>query len=250
MRNGTTFTTMEQVMGLPKGSVFTDDTGCRFEVSSTGTLRALGVLLTYPADYHEVELPVTLANPPVGEVLTTLMQVRALPLGTKFLDNRGNLLEVCASGAVVNHSTGDYGFVNDHEIELPVVLTHPNVDVMPCGARGTDSPGDEEVRVTSSTGGQKGRKPARYGLIPTGPLDELARLYGRGAAKYDDHNYRKGFDWSLSFDAMMRHAWAFWGGEDVDPETGSPHLANAVFHCFALMTFMTEHPDFDDRYKS
>lgn len=105
----------------------------------------------------------------------------------------------------------------------------------------------EEVRVTSSTGGQKGTKLARYGLIPTGPLRELAEHYGKGAKKYSDNNWRLGYDWHLSYDALQRHAQAFWDGEDVDEETGSHHLAGVAFHAFALMEFGNTHPEFDDR---
>ena len=106
-----------------------------------------------------------------------------------------------------------------------------------------------EVRSESSTGGQKGVKPERYDLIPIEALDIMARLYGFGAVKYAAHNWRKGYDWSKSYASLMRHATRFWAGEDFDEETGLPHLAGAAFHCFTLMVFMQEHPDFDDRFK-
>lgn len=105
-----------------------------------------------------------------------------------------------------------------------------------------------EVRVTDpETGGQKGQKPEQYSLIPKGPLAEVARLYGRGAEKYARNNWAQGYDWHLSFDALMRHAWAFWGGEDVDPETRCHHLSSVVFHAFSLMEFGDTHPEKDDR---
>ena len=106
-----------------------------------------------------------------------------------------------------------------------------------------------EVRTTSATGGQKGVKLARYGLIPPEALALVAEHYGKGAEKYEVHNWRKGFEWSKSYDAMQRHLAAFWSGEDTDEETGSPHLAAVVFHALTLLTFATEHPDYDDRYK-
>lgn len=107
-----------------------------------------------------------------------------------------------------------------------------------------------EVRITDpTTGGQKGSKPERYDLIPSEALSEVARLYGFGAGKYADHNWRRGYKWSLSFAACMRHLWAFWRGETYDPETGLHHCASAAFHCLSLITFTTEHPELDDRYK-
>lgn len=103
---------------------------------------------------------------------------------------------------------------------------------------------------TSETGGHKQAKLARFGLIPPGPLRELAELYGRGAELYSDHNYLKGYDWSLSYDALQRHLNAFWDGEDLDPEARSKHVINAAWHCLALAEFMN-HPErysqFDDR---
>ena len=107
-----------------------------------------------------------------------------------------------------------------------------------------------EVRVTSSTGGQKGTKPERFDLIPAGPLRKLAHLYGNGAAKYEDRNWEKGYDWSLSFAAAQRHLWLFWGGEDIDAEMGLPHLTCAAFHLFTLTEFLETHPEFDDRSKA
>lgn len=104
-----------------------------------------------------------------------------------------------------------------------------------------------EVRTVSRTGGEKGVKPARFDLVPVGPLTTVAKLYGKGAAKYDDHNWMRGYEWSKSYAALMRHVTQFWGGEDLDPDTQLPHLASVVFHAFALMHYMDEHRSFDDR---
>lgn len=108
-----------------------------------------------------------------------------------------------------------------------------------------------EVRTVSSTGGEKGTKPERYDLIPVEAMASVARLYGVGARKYAEHNWRKGYEWSKSYAALQRHANAFWSGEDYDPEFTefpSPHLAGVIFHALTLITFMTEQPQFDDRF--
>lgn len=107
-----------------------------------------------------------------------------------------------------------------------------------------------EVRSVSSTGGEKGTKDERFDLLPQEALVKVARHYGVGARKYAAHNWRKGYEWSKSFAAMQRHANAFWSGEDIDEETGSPHMAAVAFHALTLLTFMDEQPDFDDRYKA
>ena len=105
-----------------------------------------------------------------------------------------------------------------------------------------------EVRTVSSSGGEKGTKDERFDLIPVEALAKLARHYGIGARKYADHNWRKGYEWSKSYAALQRHATQFWGGEDIDEETGSPHMAAVAFHALALLVFMEEHPEYDDRY--
>lgn len=99
------------------------------------------------------------------------------------------------------------------------------------------------------TGGAKGMKPERYGLIPVEAIAELARVYGYGSQKYDDNNWRKGYKWGLSYDALQRHINAFWAGEEYDEESGLHHLAHAMFHLCTLFTFHTEELGTDDRAK-
>lgn len=108
--------------------------------------------------------------------------------------------------------------------------------------------GGREVRsVNPLTGGEKGVKPERYDLIPVEPLRQVARIYGYGAAKYADRNWEQGYEWSKSYAALQRHANAFWGGEDIDPESGLPHLASVVFHALAMLEWASTHPELDDR---
>lgn len=105
-----------------------------------------------------------------------------------------------------------------------------------------------EVRVVNATtGGEKGSKLARFDLVPVGPLTKLAEHYGKGAEKYADRNWERGYDWSLSYAALMRHVTAFWSGEDIDPENGMPHMAAVAFHAFALLEFMETRVWLDDR---
>ena len=107
-----------------------------------------------------------------------------------------------------------------------------------------------EWRITDpQTGGQKGSKLERFDLIPAEPLEELARVYGRGATKYEDNNWKKGYKWGLSFAALMRHAWKFWRGESVD-ELGNHHLACVAWHCLTLMWFEKNYPEGDNREKA
>ena len=105
----------------------------------------------------------------------------------------------------------------------------------------------EQEFGTSPTGGVKEQKEARFDLIPAAPLHALATLYGRGAKKYEDRNWEKGFNWSWSLAALKRHLNLFEGGEDFDLETGVLHLINVAWHAFALAEFYCRETGTDDR---
>jgi len=114
----------------------------------------------------------------------------------------------------------------------------------------------EETRVTNElTGGAKGSKPAQLFWTPPMALLELARVNGMGAEKYAPHNFRKGFNWSLSYNSLYRHILMSIEGEDIDPESGLLHLAQAAWHCLTLIQFYFDketgaHPaELDDRWK-
>jgi hypothetical protein len=127
-----------------------------------------------------------------------------------------------------------------------------------------------EVRVTSKTGGAKGVKPAQYALIPTWPLHALAVLFGKGNSKYprpdgtlggpNEQNWTKGYPWSLSISALMRHL-EDWRegeketpqnppGEPQDPTAGTHPLISVAWHCFVLYTFEKFGLGTDDRMKA
>ena len=118
---------------------------------------------------------------------------------------------------------------------------------------------EKEVRVVNTqTGAAKGSKTARFDLIPTIPLWELAVHYGKGCKKYAARNFQRGYPWSLSIAALMRHMVQFMSGEDFDDHkpdcppdctehTGSAHLISVAWHALALRDFMIHHPEMDDR---
>jgi hypothetical protein len=111
-----------------------------------------------------------------------------------------------------------------------------------------------EVRVTSSTGGAKGSKAARFDLIPTDAMWELAEHFGFGSSKYEPvnglDNWRNGYPWSLSFAAALRHLYLALAGQDDDAETGHKHVIAVAWHMLTLAHQMNR-PEmremFDDR---
>lgn len=151
------------------------------------------------------------------------------------------------SGRQAGKTQAQEVFYDEWERNNPTIQEYAKADVEITEAILKNGVG--EVRVTNPlTGGQKGSKLERFDLIPIDPLTELARHYGKGAAKYDANQWRKGYDWSLSYAALQRHLTAFWNGEDYDEETGSPHMVAVAWHAFALLEFMNTCPELDDRY--
>lgn len=194
-------------------------------------------------------------------------------------------------------------FVNPPSARIP--LDPPSVRVVQHEAGMQPVAGEVRV-VDPETGGEKGRKPQRYSLVPmrewemvlnatspdedgetaalqarqalsdlcnfisihgddedrlcsladrlvnalNGPtraLEAVAEVYGYGEKKYASRNWERGYAWSLSIDSCYRHLVAFIGGQTHDPESGLPHLAHALFHVLALLTFVEHYPEKDDR---
>jgi len=105
----------------------------------------------------------------------------------------------------------------------------------------------EEV-TTKKMGGQKfDSDKLRYDLLPPELLEEVARVLAFGAEKYSARNWELGMQWSRPFGAMMRHMWAWWGGEDKDPETGYSHLAHAACCIAFLVAYERRNAGEDDR---
>lgn len=53
--------------------------------------------------------------------------------------------------------------------------------------------------------------------------------FAEGAYKYGAYNWRPGgARASIYYSALFRHMAKWWNGEDLDPSTGVPHLANAI----------------------
>lgn len=100
----------------------------------------------------------------------------------------------------------------------------------------------EQTVEDPETGGRKGQKLARFDMIPSDVLWELAEHYGKGESKYPSDetglpNWQRGYDWRLSVAALQRHLHSFLQGEDEDPETGSSHLTAVMWHAIALRFF-------------
>lgn len=87
----------------------------------------------------------------------------------------------------------------------------------------------------------------RYDLLEPHAIEELAKVFTKGAEKYAPFNWMKGMPWSKMLASMKRHIASFEKGEDFDAETGLPHMAHAAWNALGLVTYMKYHPQLDDR---
>lgn len=113
------------------------------------------------------------------------------------------------------------------------------VDGVPyCGAHG---PGSAPVAGTKADAGKLGTH-----LLPTRPLEAVARVLDFGARKYAPNNWRAGIAYSRVYGAVLRHLWAWWRGERIDPDSGQHHLACA---CCELL-FLLEYEIHDEKRRT
>jgi len=90
----------------------------------------------------------------------------------------------------------------------------------------------------------------RMDLLDFDALEGLAKVLTFGAEKYAAHNWRHGISYSRLTAAMLRHLAALQKGEDIDPESGLPHIDH-LGCCWMFLSNMTKtRPDLDDRYKN
>lgn len=88
---------------------------------------------------------------------------------------------------------------------------------------------------------------ARMDLISPSLLFEIGQALEFGARKYNDRNWEKGFTYGRPFASAMRHMWAWWKGEDNDPESGLSHLAHAATCIMMLIEYKHSGRGHDDR---
>lgn len=119
--------------------------------------------------------------------------------------------------------------------------TPPTVSSSEASAEAWEPPGECRKSAESAT------KP-RLELVPWAAVDEIAQVLTFGAAKYDANNWCRGARWGRYFAALCRHIFAWWRGENRDPETGLSHLAHAGCCLLFLMEYQRNNWGSDDRF--
>jgi hypothetical protein len=89
----------------------------------------------------------------------------------------------------------------------------------------------------------------RMDLLDPTFTEGVARVLTFGAKKYAADNWRGGIKYSRTIAAIHRHLAAIQRGEDVDPESGEPHIYHIGCNVQFLGWMMQNKPDMDDRWK-
>ena len=87
----------------------------------------------------------------------------------------------------------------------------------------------------------------RFDLLPPDALREVVRVMTMGALKYSDRNWEKGMDWSRCEAALRRHLNEYSLRNDIDDESGMPHLAHVAVNALFLLSFWLRGDGVDDR---
>lgn len=92
-----------------------------------------------------------------------------------------------------------------------------------------DDPRLNAVSKPSNPKDAMGIKKVPMSCVSAPVIAEIGLGMMEGAMKYGRHNYRViGVRASVYYDAVMRHMMAYWEGEDIDPDSGLPHVSKAM----------------------
>lgn len=93
-----------------------------------------------------------------------------------------------------------------------------------------------------------GTKKVPFSPIPANVTAEVGLAMLEGARKYGRHNYRvSGVSASVYYDAAMRHLAQWWEGEDIDKDSGLPHVVKAIACLYVLRDAASRGMLTDDR---
>lgn len=91
-----------------------------------------------------------------------------------------------------------------------------------------------------------GQAKPRMSDTPTQSVRMLGQVHTMGAEKYGAFNWREhNVSSTVYYDAAMRHLMAYFDGENLDAESGLPHLAH-VMACASILIDADHHGSLND----
>jgi hypothetical protein len=86
-------------------------------------------------------------------------------------------------------------------------------------------------------------------LVPPHLKKAVARVMMYGAVKYGRDNFKEGMEHHRVLAAALRHIDAFLNGQELDPESGFPHIWHAACNLGFLIHYQEENIGIDNLRK-
>ena len=87
----------------------------------------------------------------------------------------------------------------------------------------------------------------QWGLLPLASLEGCVRIFEFGAEKYSIGNWERGMSWRAVYESLQRHMASWQAGEELDLESGLPHIDHALCNLIMLSQYRKTFPEGDDR---
>lgn len=96
-------------------------------------------------------------------------------------------------------------------------------------------------------GDRQNQNKRKWTLVDYPTLQGMVSVLEFGERKYSRDNWKKGLYYTETADSLMRHLVAFLSGEDIDPESGLPHVDHIQCNAHFLAYMAKFRKDLDDR---
>jgi len=113
-----------------------------------------------------------------------------------------------------------------------------------------DANSPSDIQEEGSTKGEglryNSNKPEIH-QVPSSLILGVAEVLKYGEQKYAKGNWKKGMEWSIPYDCLMRHMFSWLAGNETDDESGLSHLYHAAANIAMLIEYKETHKELDDR---
>lgn len=167
----------------------------------------------------------------IGDVVETVRQVGAWPVGSY--------------GVVTNDLDDGYHYLVKMNTSCDRYLIGTLIAFLPDSLQLRD----KDARGQSAVGLRANEGKLPYHLLPDDAIEAVVKVLQKGAEKYAERNWQQGLRWDSQCAASLQRHLSKWKmGEDIDEESGEPHVALIATNALFLTHFHLTGKGEDDRY--
>lgn len=89
----------------------------------------------------------------------------------------------------------------------------------------------------------------RMDLLSPISMFGISEVLTKGLIKYPESQWKLGMEWSEVIASLLRHTFKFMAGEDIDKESGLPHVDHIASNAMFLQEYFRTHKKLDNRWK-